>query len=126
MTKAFKRERERIRRVAAHWQPVLGLEEWDLTTAYVDGQLLVDGALNPDAAATASTRWEYRTATIQFNLEKTAQLSYRELEEVYIHEAMHLLLNELREEDHDLKHEEHAATTLTNILLRLTKRPPTA
>ena len=113
-----KAEKKRIRKIAKDWQDVLALYEWEITTEYVDGPLLVDGALNRDAAGCAKVNWQYRSATISFNTQETAKMSDVELEGCYVHEAMHVLIREMREPDDDLKHEERTASTLAWAFLR--------
>lgn len=117
----WKAERKRIRRIGKKWRHVLALYEWDLTTHFVDGPLIVDGTLAPDAAGCASVDWQYRHADVSFNLEKTAKLTDTKLEEVYLHEMMHVLLHEMREHDPELKHEERVASTLAFAFMRTRK-----
>lgn len=113
----WKAERKRIRKIANRWYRPLGLDEWRLTTRYTQGNLIVDGAVSSAAVGMASVRWQYREAELDFNLEKTAKLSDEDLEEVYIHEVMHVLLNEMREEG--IEHEERTAQTLMFAFMRL-------
>lgn len=114
-----KAERKRIRAIAKRWYNVLALYEWDLSTKFVDGSLIVDGALNHDAAGCASVDWEYRQATLQFNVQQTARMTDSELENVYVHEIMHVLLHEMREDG--IKHEERTASTLAFAFMRARK-----
>lgn len=116
-----KQERRRLRKLAKRWYHVLGLDEWRLRTEYVDGALVVDGQLD-DAVAITITRWQYRHAVISWNLQKVAESTNREVEQFFLHEAMHVLLNEMRaEHDGDVDHEERVATTLSFVLMRLRK-----
>lgn len=114
-----KAERKRIRAIAKRWYRPLGLDEWRLTTKYTVGPLIVDGRVSPEVVGCATVRWEYRDAVLEFNLEKTAGLSDEDLEEVYLHEAMHILVNELREEG--IAHEERVCSGLAFVLMRLRK-----
>jgi hypothetical protein len=75
--------------------------------------LTVDGEPSKGAAACCKAKWEYRHATIRFAVETVEAMDERELDECVVHELMHCLLNELREEDFDLKHEERVTTDLT-------------
>lgn len=123
MTYSPKHERRRIRKVAKKWYRTLGLDEWRLTTKYTDGSLIVADVLEPETVAFTVARWQYRTATIEFNLKQTAELNDSDLEEVYLHEAMHILLNEMREfEPGKCEPEERTASTLSFVLMRLRKR----
>ena len=118
MNEQGKAERKRIRKIAKKWRHVLGLDEWDVTTLYADGTLIVNGALNPEASASATVLWEYRRVTFEFNVQETAKMSDADLEECYVHEAMHALVNELRETEGYMKHEERVATTLAVAFIR--------
>lgn len=115
-----KTERKRIRTIGKRWYNVLALYEWDLTTKFVDGALIVDGSLDQRAAGCASVDWEYRRAVIQFNVQQTALMTDIELENTYVHEIMHVLLHEMREDG--IKHEERTASTLAFAFLRAIKR----
>lgn len=117
-----KAERKRIRGIAKKWRLPLGLDEWRLTTEFVDGALIVDDELRPDVAGCANVKWEYRQATLKFNLQQTARFDDDELEEMYVHEAMHILLNEMREyEPGRMGCEERVASSLSFAFMRLRK-----
>ncbi len=118
--KPAKAERKRILRVAKKWRDVLAMYEWNLQTRYTDGTLIVDGALAPRASGCAEVDWQYRLATLEFNLQATAKMTDAELEECYVHEAMHIYLNEMREGE--MKHEERVATSLSYALIRAMKK----
>lgn len=115
----WKAERKRIRTIAKRWRYPLGLDEWHMTTRYTQGNLIVDGTVSTGAVGCASVRWQYREAELDFNLEKTAKLTDEELEEIYVHEAMHVILNEMRDED--IKHEERVASSLAFAFMRMRK-----
>ncbi len=119
--KDWKRQRDRIKAVARKWRSTLGMYEWEIFTQYVDGDLLIDGTLSSTAAACANTIWEYKRATLKFNLKAVADMSDTELERVYIHEVMHVIVNEMREEDE--KHEERVCTMLANAFMRTKEKP---
>jgi hypothetical protein len=122
LRKRHKRERRRILKIHREWREVLGLDGWETSLRFTAGGFEVDGVLSPQTAASARVRWQYRQATLEFNLKRTRQLKRHELEAVYVHEAMHVLVNELREKDHNLRHEEHAATNLSWALIRARNR----
>jgi hypothetical protein len=104
-----------VARVAA-----LGLAWWDIEFAYERGSFEVDGEKAPSTVASCAANWRYGQAYIQFNMEQVAEQSDEKLERVFVHELMHIFLNETRENDDDwLDHEERVATTLTKAFLWL-------
>lgn len=116
------RQRERIKRIDERWRKRLGLDEWRMTYVYEPGSLIVDGSLDPRVVACAKVRWEYRTATLSFNLVEIAKLDDDDLEETYVHEAMHVLLNEMREyRKGKMKCEERVACSLSFAFMRLAR-----
>lgn len=119
--RTWRKQRNRVRALYERWKNILALYEWDLPTTYESGPMVIDGAENAEAAACASVRWQYRSATLRFNVEECAKMDDDELERCYVHECMHVLLAEMREKDHELKHEERSATMLAWALVRARK-----
>ena len=118
--KESKRQIARIKALRKKWYSPLRLFEWDITWKYVDGDLLVDGALAEDAAAVATVDWRYRHATIQWNLRLIADQPADELERIFVHEVMHVQVNEMREGD--LHHEERVCQTLALCFTDMARR----
>lgn len=117
-----KTERKRIQAVAKKWRDVLAMYEWNVTHRFTDGALIIDGVLNTRASGCANVDWPYRQATLEFNVQATAKLTDAELEECYVHEVMHVYLNEMREGE--INHEERVATSLSYALIRAMKVKP--
>lgn len=120
------RERRRTTRLVKQWRDTLGLSHWKVNHTYHDGPFLVDGALDSEAVGSCLARWQYQTASLNFNVRETAKMSDDDLEEVVIHELMHAMVNEMRPQNlpacwvrdaGDAAHEEHVVTTLTNAIL---------
>ena len=120
MSPEWKRQRRRIRALLKKWRFVLTLDEWDITNNFVDGPIVVDGEVSSDAVASARVRWEYRRATLSWNTQEVAKLNDADLEEVFLHESMHVLLNEMREVvAGNIKAEERSATTFALVVRRV-------
>ena len=125
MSPEWKRQRRRIRALLKKWRFVLTLDEWDITNNFVDGPIVVDGEVSSDAVASARVRWEYRRATLSWNTQEVAKLNDADLEEVFLHESMHVLLNEMREVvAGNIKAEERSATTFALVVRRVLEMTP--
>lgn len=120
----FKREHDRIEALADRWLSPLGLlSSWTTTVEYFREPLMVHGELSDETVAQAKVQWEYRTATLQFCLPKTATKTDNELEYIFVHECCHVPLKQMREWcqterldrdalDRAMKHEEYVVTSL--------------
>lgn len=125
MSPEWKRQRRRIRALLKKWRYVLTLDEWYVTNNFVDGPIVVDGEVSSEAVASAKVRWEYRRATLSWNTQEVAKLNDADLEEVFLHESMHVLLNEMREVvAGNIKAEERSATTFTLMVRRVLEMRP--
>ena len=125
MSPEWKRQRRRIRALLKKWRFVLTLDEWDITNNFVDGPIVVDGEVSSEAVASAKVRWEYRRATLSWNTQEVAKLNDADLEEVFLHESMHVLLNEMREVvAGNIKAEERSATTFALVVRRVLEMTP--
>ena len=74
-----------------------------------------DGVTRTRASARTSVKWPYLIATVAFNMPALAELSLGEVEELLLHEHVHILVAEMREDGID--HEERVVTTLTSAFL---------
>lgn len=124
----YEAERARIRAIYDRWEPVLGLDAWLITLDYHTGPYVcADGTPSGNAYATAAPHWDYQSASLSFNLQKTRTEDDDDLEDIVVHECVHVLLHELRGtaamDDHQ-EHEEHAATMITRALIRAAGQVP--
>ncbi len=121
---AYEAEKARIEGFYARWRSVLGLDGWDVARSYFDGEYVKGHGETSDAAAgSASVRWEYRHATLSFNVQNTRDLDDAEMEAIVVHECMHILLHEMRDDTAtDIKHEERVATSLAWAFMRTTPK----
>lgn len=118
--KQFKRQRRRLRKLAEKWIGPLGLKWWTIEHRYHDDQEAFLKENGDRVLMFVCADWRYRTASIDVNLVLVADRSAAQLEKDYVHELMHILLNEMRmtcvEPDFH-EHEERVAQTLADAIL---------
>lgn len=117
----------RIDAIAKRWRRPMGLGFWDVQYAFVRDGFESDGKPAPDAAATCKADWRYLRATLSFNMLRLSSMDDGEIEQVIVHEFMHIFLNETRalrpddqltaERDDWLAHEERMASQLANAFI---------
>ena len=102
---------------AKKWVKKTWLGWWKIDILYYSGYefLKLDEHYSIDTVASVDTDWKYMTAKIKVNSEKLETLPKKEIEAVVVHELMHVLLNEMREEG--IEHEERVATILARSFL---------
>lgn len=122
--KEYREQRTRIRKLVKKWRVPLGLTHWNFDTEYCRVPMgEVDGFRR---VATASVKWEYLDALLSFNMLEIRDMDDDRLEEVFVHECCHVLINEMREWDNGsveakIRHEERVVCTLTNAFLWVRK-----
>lgn len=125
----FDAERARILTMWERWEPLLGLDAWDMDIQVYDGPYVSPaGSVSGEAVGTCVARWQYQHATLQFNARLSRDLDDAALDTIVVHEAVHVLLHELRPaavavEDW-MEHEEHATTMLARAMMRIAGRSP--
>lgn len=112
-----KRGIKRIRKIIDKWLKPLGLLWWHIEINYCLDRRDFQKPNGYETAARATTRWSYMRAEIDLNLECLAEQTDKHLEETLVHEFMHILINEMREDDPDLKHEERVCEQLAHAFL---------
>lgn len=124
----YEEQKARIIALEQRWFGVLGLAAWKINTEFIRGDFTSDGQPAPETLATAKTHSQYMLATISWNMPIVPDHDDRELERVFLHEMMHVLVNEMRpsREDNavnralteeDAWHEERVCTMLGNAFL---------
>lgn len=119
----FAEQKARIQALADKWLPLLGLDPgWHITLEYTDAAK--DG--DDRGIAQAKVDWQYLQAVLTWYLPRVATQDGDELEECFIHECMHVLVNEMRWQDAakdavslNLCHEERVCTTLARAIVRV-------
>lgn len=114
----FNRQLDRIRPLADKWITPLGLKWWrKIDIHYSD----TPKENSPDCVADTHVLWEYMEATITFYLLKVETISDADLEYSFVHECMHILVQEMRWQDaakaDNIHHEERVCTSLARGFL---------
>lgn len=106
-------DKQRARVDALHgWKDRLGLGSWHITHEFArDTESLEDKSHN-DAFAVCIADWRYMRATIGWNLWQISSLDDRRLELTYLHEIMHVFLDEMAKTKGSLDHHERTAQML--------------
>lgn len=99
------------------WKSNLFLGMWTINFN-IRSYLSDDGSHS--TAATCDASWKYFTATIDFSLEQMEDLSEDEIEKIVIHELLHIVVNEMREDGID--HEERVTSHLQMIMSWMDKK----
>ena len=113
----YETQKARVQALADKWLLPLGLKYWmvsldfDRTTHVEKDENAAD---NWAEVACCRVRWEYLQANMVWRLLVVEDLSDEQLERHFIHECMHVFLNEMRETDENMKHEERVAELLAN------------
>lgn len=100
------------------WKTQLFLGVWEVSFNIRD--YLKGGDDGTCTAATCDAQWKYFEAFLNFSFEEMRGLEEEEIEKIVIHEMMHIVVNELREEGID--HEERVVSHLTMIADWMDKR----
>jgi hypothetical protein len=66
-----------------------------------------------ETAATCDANWQYFYASLNFSYAKMRELADIEIEKIVLHEMLHVVVNEMREDGID--HEERVVSHLTMI-----------
>ena len=114
----YKKLHKKLNKLFMLWITRLGLRWWKVSIHYVDDKKTIDKYFIKDdihhTLAMAFSDWKYGNADIYVNMKDVQHRTDEELEEIVIHECMHLLVNEMRAEGID--HEERVVTTLTRAV----------
>lgn len=123
----YERQKERLRALGEKWVRPLGLGWGQVDLAYcrTRDEFEPGDTDNPDGvlpAAKCHTDWRYGHSTITWVLPEIADMDDEKLELVFLHELMHIFVNEMRwyeRDGHGLDHEERVCTTLAKAFLWL-------
>lgn len=107
---------ELIKEAFNKWRVRLGLSWWDIELVIYDDpyeiiqrfRTIETGEMVP---ATVTAQWMYADAKVCINLPAFEFIEDADIERVICHELVHILVNEMREED--IHHEERVVTQLT-------------
>jgi len=110
-----------LKKAIRRWTYRLGLRWWHVTFVLTSNKKLIKDVFKDKDVKKGRriigrtfANWMYKTATIYINVPALKGRTERFLEEVIVHELMHALVNEMREED--VHHEERVVTSLTEAI----------
>src|SRR3990167_4335584 len=117
----FETQKARILAIIEKWHTPLGLQWWTVTHEYVRSfDEMPDGA-HTISLAIARVFWPYMEANIYWNLYNATDCDDAHLERAFIHECLHILVREMRDDagSEKIDHEERVCATLAQVILRL-------
>ena len=117
----YEAERQRLLALSEKWINPLGLGWWDIDLAYARDDYSPPGGTKNGVLAHCDVDWRYGHATITWNMPELLAYPDEKLERAFVHELMHIFLNEMRwtasNDEDSIDHEERVATTLTKAFL---------
>ena len=107
-----------INKYLKKWKCNLFLGMWTINFNIRDylGSATQDGY---STAARIDTSWKYFTADLDFSYIQLKDMEEKEIEKIIIHELLHIVLNEMREDG--IEHEERVTSHLQMIISYLSK-----
>lgn len=110
---------ERVKAAFSKWVERLGLAWWRVDVCYYDDPGEILRRFKPEfedriVAARVIADWRYAEASIEVNLPAFAGKTDEEIERIVVHELVHILVNEMHE--NETHHEERVVTTLTKAI----------
>lgn len=118
---------DRIEAAVDRWRGLLGMHGWRINRSFHDGQYVMPDGRVSIAPASSHVKWEYLYAHLDFNVEEMAGMDDARVEEIVVHELMHVMVNEMRDlcaEEHPIliKHEERVCETLAQAFIQVVAR----
>ena len=116
----------RIQTIADAWQKPLGLRWWHISFYYHRDSAAFHESCPDDISlesmAYTSASWAYLDAAVHFNLPLLTHSDDTELEEMVVHEYMHIIVHEMRagtrcDCEYDIRHEERVCTMLARAFV---------
>jgi hypothetical protein len=112
------KEKKWVNKAIRTWTYRLGLRWWHVTFVVTANKKLIKDVLRTRKGKAVLGRtyadWKYRTATIYINVPALKGRTKRYIEQLVVHECMHVLVNEMRMGE--IHHEERVATSLTEAI----------
>lgn len=119
----YKRTKKRLTKLVAKWKRRLRLEQWAIRTIFCRHSLAKSAGVSKSAVANCVADWRYLEAAVSFDMPSLAEMNREDLEQVVLHELVHVLVSEMREWQADntstegaMDHEERVVTHITNVL----------
>jgi hypothetical protein len=122
---AYEAQKARVQALIDRWVKTIGLGWWRIT--YVHRRSFSDiqsAGGNYEEKMRCEANWRYGHACITVFVPAIEDLSDNALEWLFVHELMHVFLNEMKVEnqgqaDHQQEHEEHVASSLASAFIWL-------
>ncbi len=111
----YEKQKKRVRKYFSKWRTCLGLAWWTIDLAWEYDSSNFSDEDGYQGIAFVKSRWEYKTATIHFNMHLLAERTDEQLEGDVLHELVHIPLFEMEPKQKDfLKHRERVICSLTS------------
>ncbi len=107
-----------IRKYVVKWKQYLFLGAWKID--WNIREYLSGGCEGFQITGRCDSKWQYFIASMDFSYVQMKDMSEEDIEKVVIHEMLHIVLNETREDGID--HEERVTSQLTMIMDWMDKR----
>lgn len=119
--KEYEKLKAKTNKFLDKWLTMLGLRGWDINF-YWNRELgdKIDDNFSIEAAT--ATQYPYKTANVNFFLPSLQGKSNKDIENIVLHELIHILTDEMKDHDKDHNHCERVVTDLTNAFLWTYKR----
>lgn len=109
---------KKIKKICNKWIYRLGLRWWEVEVHYVeDPQDVIDIFKTNDneiVIGRTYVDWKYMSANVYLNIPSMLNMTHNQIERIIVHELLHILVNEMREDGID--HEERVVTLLTKAV----------
>ena len=119
--KEFNGLKNKIDRLMTKWRLPMGIGWWTVHRIYEREYADDDNKYGSDChkGASCSVQYPYKTATIKFFMPALINESKDELERIIVHELTHILVNEMRDFEKGIEHEERVVSDLTSAFFWL-------
>lgn len=110
--------RKLIKGYFVYWMERLPLDNWKIALIieeFITSDIKGTTFINPNQVGLCKARWQYMEAEIVVSLRAAAAMDPQDLEEVVVHELVHVFLSEMREKG--MEHEERVASMLATALI---------
>jgi hypothetical protein len=114
----YEMQKIRIKGLVEKWVGLLDIRHWSIEVIYSRSPIECEEGwiCQPQTL----TQWCYLASRMTFNLPAVSDISDRVLSSTILHELLHMLVNEMREEG--IKHEERVVTQLEKSIINLSER----
>jgi hypothetical protein len=92
----YEEQKGRIRKLVEEWVKPIGLGWWRIDFEYEREDKPCPEGATDSCVAECHVAWKYLQATITFYLPQVARLDDERLEYAFVHELMHVYLNQMR------------------------------